>query len=255
MKFLGKTEGEKQGFCHWIGLVAVLVAMTAGCGSDDAVGVDDPFPKSSGVYRQVLESRNMRYAIALPPNYNPAVPAPLILALHYGGEVTPYYGEGFLDILIGPALQDLDAIMVAPDANGSWSNAQSEADLLALLDVINANYNIDPKKTLITGFSMGGAGTWYMASRHQDRFRAAIPISARPIEGAADVAWTIPILAVHSVADEVVPFEPVRTTVVALQEKGVSVSLIVVEGVTHFQTQLFVTPLEAAVPWVQSAWE
>jgi dipeptidyl aminopeptidase/acylaminoacyl peptidase len=101
---------------------------------------------------------------------------------------------------------------------------------------------------------MGGRGAWYMAARHPDLFRAAIPISARPEENAADVDWRIPLLVIHSVADEVIAFEPVETTVRALIDKGVRIEMIVVQGLTHFQTDLFVAPLKAALPWIREAW-
>lgn len=47
--------------------------------------------------------------------------------------------------------------------------------LLAATDWAKRTYRIDPARTLLTGYSMGAMGTWYLAARHQDIFRAAIP--------------------------------------------------------------------------------
>jgi predicted peptidase len=66
-----------------------------------------------------------------------------------------------LTSLVEPALRELRAIIVAPDCNGSdWTQSNSEQDVLELLDHVEAAYNIDPNKTLITGYSMGDIGTW-----------------------------------------------------------------------------------------------
>ncbi len=229
----------------------------AACGSDQPLQADSTtqaYAQVPGVHRQTLSG--LLYTIAIPPGYTGNQPAPLILALHFGGEVTPFYGGAFLDVLVGPALGDVGAILLAPDAAaGSWSNAQSEANVIALLDTIQNHYNIDTTRTLVTGFSMGGRGTWYMAARHQNRFAAAIPIAARPESDSGEIEWRIPLYIIHSRQDEVVPLEPVETVVGQLKARGVSVELVVVEGITHFETSRFIGPLRAAIPWIQNVWK
>jgi pimeloyl-ACP methyl ester carboxylesterase len=51
-----------------------------------------------------------------------------------------------------------------------------EADLLAILDDVLANYRGDPSRQYLTGVSYGGFGTWYVASRHPERFAAIAPV-------------------------------------------------------------------------------
>lgn len=51
-----------------------------------------------------------------------------------------------------------------------------EADLLAILDDVLVNHQGDPSRQYLTGVSYGGFGTWYMASRHPDRFAAIAPV-------------------------------------------------------------------------------
>ena len=211
-------------------------------------------PQAPGIYNRVL-SPDQRYTLGIPTGFNAGQPAPLILSLHYGGIVVPYYGSGLLEVLVSPALEDLGAIIVAPEAVAQgWDNAESEKQVLDLIREIKANYAIDESKTLVTGFSLGGRGAWYLAARHPDVFRAAIPISASPEEDATDVDWQVPLLVIHSVADEVVAFEPVETTVRALKEVDVQIEMIVVQDVTHYQVELFVEPLRAALPWIRKAW-
>ncbi len=255
MNFLCRWLGKKSPASYWL-LAGALAVAVAACGSDDPVGSgEEDLPQSPGIYRRVLLPGSQRYTISIPAGYDAQRGAPLILSLHFGGTVTPFYGGGMLEILVLPALEDLGAIVVAPDAmSGGWDNAESEKNVLDLIRAIKANYTIDETRTLVTGFSMGGRGTWYMAARHPELFRAAIPISARPEENAADVDWQIPLLVIHSVADEVIPFEPVETTVRTLIAKGVRIEMIVVQGLTHFETDLFIAPLKAALPWIREVW-
>ncbi len=96
---------------------------------------------------------------------------------------------------------------------------------------------------------------WYMAARHQNRFAAAIPIAARPESDSGEIEWRIPLYIIHSRQDEVVPLEPVETVVGQLKARGVSVELVVVEGITHFETSRFIGPLRAAIPWIQNVWK
>jgi pimeloyl-ACP methyl ester carboxylesterase len=51
-----------------------------------------------------------------------------------------------------------------------------DADLLALLDDVLANYKGDPSRQYLTGVSYGGFGTWYVASKHPERFAAIVPV-------------------------------------------------------------------------------
>lgn len=51
-----------------------------------------------------------------------------------------------------------------------------EADLLAMLDKVESQYTIDPERVYLTGLSYGGFGTWYMASKHPEKFAAIAPV-------------------------------------------------------------------------------
>ena len=68
---------------------------------------------------------------------------------------------------------------VAPDAlGGDWTDAKNEQAAVWLVKSAMKTYAIDPKRVVVTGFSLGGQGTWFLASRHQDVFTAAIPVAA-----------------------------------------------------------------------------
>ncbi|NNC65968.1 MAG: prolyl oligopeptidase family serine peptidase [Gammaproteobacteria bacterium] len=208
-----------------------------------------------GIHQLTLPGAGRRYTLAIPDGYTGQEPVPLIVSLHYGGTVTPFYGRGLVDALIGPAFRDLGAIIVAPDsAAGNWANATSEQHVLELLDHIEANYNIDADKTLLTGYSMGGGGTWYFAPRYPERFRAAIVMAGRPQDDSTSFDWETPMYVIHSRADQVVPFESTEATLDQLQRQGVPIVLVGVDGIGHYEIPRYRTYLEAAVPWIKEAW-
>jgi predicted peptidase len=180
---------------------------------------------------------------------------PLVMALHWGGPVVPFTSRWLLEGLVEPALRALNAILVAPDRTlDDWANPQSEAETLELLDFIMRNYPIDSRRTLLTGYSLGGIGTWYIGARNQELFTAALPISAAPLQESVEFDWTVPIYVIHARQDEIFPLRPVEENVRALEARGVAIEFRIVEGITHFETDRFVPALRDAVGWIRDAW-
>jgi predicted peptidase len=198
----------------------------------------------------------VNYVIAIPPNYSAATPVPLILALHFGvggGDATGAGGD-VVQALVAPALAELGAIIVAPDSlRGNWSTPENEKAVNALLDMVIDQYAIDKKKVAVTGYSMGGTGSWHIAEKFPGRFSAVIPIASRPPASAA--AWRLPVLAIHSDADQVAPFSPVAARIEELQRAGVNAKMITLGGITHYQVPRFRGALHQAVPWLQEVWK
>jgi predicted peptidase len=196
------------------------------------------------------------YAISIPANYSPSTPVPLILALHFGvrGGNAAGAGGDVVQFLVGPALTELGAIIVAPDSvRGDWSSPENERSVNALLDMVLAHYAIDRKRIAVTGYSMGGAGSWHFAEKFPERFSAAIPVSGRPPASAS--GWRLPVLAIHSRDDQVSPFEPTEARIAELQKAGVNAKLIPLTGVTHYETTRFRSGLRQAIPWLREVWK
>src|SRR4051794_14700248 len=100
------------------GTGALLLAAVAAClggGASAGWGEDDAAP---GIHELTLSAagREAAYTVLVPQGYRRDRPAPLVLALHFGGKITPFYGRNVLEILVAPALAELGAIIVAPDA-------------------------------------------------------------------------------------------------------------------------------------------
>src|SRR4029079_13035095 len=94
----------------------------------------------------------------------------------------------------------------------------------ALLDMVMARYAIDKKKVVVTGFSMGGAGSWHFADKFPERFTAVVPVAGRPPASAS--GWRLPVLAIHSRDDRVAPIGPTEARIAELQQTGVNAKLI-----------------------------
>jgi predicted peptidase len=219
----------------------------------------DPSAITLKLYARTLERAGepaIGYTIAIPPNYSPVTPVPLILALHFGvggGDATGAGGD-VLQGLVGPALAELGAIIVAPDSlRGNWSTPENERAVNALLDMVIEQYAIDKKRVVVTGYSMGGTGSWHFAEKFPERFSAAIPVASRP--PASPSEWHLPVLAIHSDADQVAPFAPVAARIEELQKSGVNAKMIALGGITHYQVPRFRSALHQAIPWLRGVWK
>ena len=210
---------------------------------------------SPGVHTRVLSMGGLAtgYAIAIPEDYSASKAVPLVLALHFGGSPNGA-GASVLVGLVRPAFEDLGAIIVAPDSvRGQWDTPENDRAVNLLLEGVLGSYNIDRKKIVVTGFSMGGAGTWHFAAKYPERFSAAIPVAGRPTPSAA--GWRMPVFAVHSRDDEVVPIGPAEARIAELKKAGVRAEMVVLTGISHYQTNRFVDGLRKAVPWLKEIWK
>ena len=224
-----------------------------------AQGVDDPPLPTSGFHSLNLLRPNQpetHYSILIPRGYSPSKPVPLVLALHFGvaGGNAAGAGRDLIQILVGPALVALGAIIVAPDSvRGDWSSPENETAVNALLDMVESRYAIDQKKVVVTGYSMGGAGAWHFGEKFPTRFSAVVPVAGRP--PASSSGWHLPVLAIHSREDQVVPFNPTEARITELQKSGVNAKLIALTGITHFETSRFTDALRQAIPWLREVWK
>jgi predicted peptidase len=237
--------------CVAIGTIILIAALQSNAFADVTVPVLGP-----GLYTRTLEREagpSIGYAISVPPTYNRALPAPLVLALHFGVQGGPslFAGRDLLRILMAPALAELGAVIVAPDVlnGGPWNTPQNEEAVLGLLDAVMRSYSIDQGRVIVTGFSMGGAGTWHFAGKYPDRFAAAVPVAGRPPATAA--GWRVPVFAVHSRSDRVVPIGATEERIDELKRAGVSAQLVALVSPTHYQTGAHAEGVRQAVPWLR----
>jgi predicted peptidase len=197
-----------------------------------------------------------RYVVYVPAEWTAAKKWPVILFLH-GSIEKGDDGEAQSKVCLGRVVRmhpvRFPAIIVMPQCRmeASWGSERMEAQALAALDASSKEFNGDPERTYLTGFSMGGYGTWSMAAKHPDRFAALVvvaggivwppsvailepdPISNPYVRTAKKVAH-IPVWIFHGTADENVPFSESRRMVNVLKELKADVKFTEYKGEAHF---------------------
>lgn len=142
-----------------------------------------------------------KYAVFLPEGYDGSKTYPVILFLHGAGE----RGEDGIrqtQAGIGPIIagrpSSFPFVVVFPQARRTWSADSDDArGALAALDDVLATYKADRDRVLLTGLSMGGFGTWQLASTQPKRWAAIVPVcgfseasAVAPIAGAKLPIWS-----------------------------------------------------------------
>jgi len=237
-----------------IGFVVGLPLTTTPAGFPQSASTQIPV-RGPGLHIENLRMSELavRYVISVPKDYSPSKPVPLVLALHYGGSPNGA-AQGLMLALIQPALAELGAVIVAPESlGGGWDSPNNQRAVNTLMDAVQASYRIDSKRMAVTGFSMGGTGTWSVVSKYPDRFSAAIPVAGMPPASAE--GWRTPVFAVHSSNDEVMPIGPTEARIKELQKTGVRAELVILTGISHHETNRFVDGLRRAVPWLKQTWQ
>lgn len=206
---------------------------------------------------QLKNGPDLLYSCCKPEGINKKQPVPLVIALHWGwnqDEPLPeYFSKSFLTGLVLPSFEQSGAIIVAPDCpSDKWHNEESEAAVLELMDHIRQKYNIDTGQVFITGFSAGGFGTWYMASRHPDKFSMAIPVASKPYEKWVEDWKDLPLFIVNGTQDELFPFAEIEKTVEVMDNQCAPIKLIKVQGATHYDTGKYISSLKYSLTWFRS---
>ena len=159
------------------------------------------------------------YLEYLPPTYKAKGKQkfPLILFLHGLGELGDsnkeldrVSGHGPLKHLkqndqIAKLIIAQSAIVIAPQglkADGWWRTEK----LTATLAEIIKQHPIDPNRIYVTGLSMGGGGTWAVATAVPDLVAAIVPICGAARVGDYVKLRGMPIWAHHAIGDGVVKF-------------------------------------------------
>lgn len=137
----------------------------------------------------------------------PGEKLPLIVFLHGAGE----RGEDFQLIKVHgiPKIFDKEnvpyrCVAVSPQCPIGSYWATETAALKIFIDEMIQKYDIDEDRVILTGISMGGYGTWFMAERYPEMFAAIAPVCGGGMPWSAGVL-TMPVWAFHGDLDTVVP--------------------------------------------------
>lgn len=160
------------------------------------------------------------YALYVPPKPLPARGFGLVVSIH---GLSANYNE-FLGSHEAEQLADRDtgSIFASPEGrgpDGSWQS-YAEADVFEMWADIAHHYHLNPNLTDVTGYSMGGEGTYELGSEWPDLWAKAFPIVGPPTsQGSFANFRNIPILAWYGQNDELVgPEDSEQAFTYALQD-------------------------------------
>lgn len=131
------------------------------------------------------DKKTYRYVIYVPPKLDPVKKPPVLMFLHGSGE----RGDNGIDQImvgLGPALwkqrSTFPFIAIFPqcETGSNWLADKPDAKrAMAILETVEKEFDTDRDRVYLTGLSMGGAGTWSLASKDPGRFAAIVPMCGR----------------------------------------------------------------------------
>jgi predicted peptidase len=209
-----------------------------------------------------LQGKTYKYQVFVPDNWSPKQKWPIILFLHGAGERG---SDGLLQTEVGlpRAIREnrsrFPTIVVIPQCPSDhwWTEPLMQQVSLGALAAAASEFRGDPKRTYLTGLSMGGYGTWALATQYPGKFAALVPICGGivipqsllkaypepaknslpddPKSGdyvAAKVAKT-PVWMFHGADDDTVPVAGSRKVYAVLKAAGANVRYTEYPGVGH----------------------
>ena len=180
----------------------------------------------------------MEYLLFLPESYAQSTNQkfPLILFLHGAGErgrdLDSVKRHGIPKIV--ETNPDFPFIAVSPQCpEDSWWTSELHT-INGLIEEIVEKYQVDTSRIYLTGLSMGGFGTWSLASMYPERFAAIAPVC-----GGGEVRQILrslvemPIWTFHGKKDDVIPFSRSEEIVTALKKHGSSIKFTIYPEAGH----------------------
>ena len=236
----------------------------------DAKGGKDPFKGRTGDFERHhwLAGANevMPYRVYVPTTYSAAKPAPLVIALHGLGanedsffdayqQLPPKLAEQHGLLMAAPLGYRVDGfygsrMMAGGDVASQRRGEYSEQDVLEVVRLMKANYNVDASRIYLIGHSMGAIGTWALAAKYPQMWAATAAFAGTGSPALAEPMKAIPQFVVHGDNDPTVNVSGSRNMVAALKKAGADVTYIEVAGGGH--TDVVVPNLAAAFEFITS---
>jgi dienelactone hydrolase len=203
----------------------------------------------SRAYRFAETGELLPYQLYVPSNWSPDRQWPLVVALHGANlDETNMLGRangqmqrlaeahGF--IVVSPLGYRLNSAYGSPRMAALASDPErlrrSEADVLAVLDLVSREYAVNPARRYLTGNSMGGGGTFWLGAQHPALWAGIAPVAFGGVtpEDTAGLAQ-VPMHVVCGDRDELGMLARVQDSLAVLRSAGIVPEYIEVPGGTH----------------------
>ncbi|RPI29310.1 MAG: phospholipase [Acidobacteria bacterium] len=200
-------------------------------------------------FHSSVDDTEQPYGLYLPPQFNPKKRYPLVISLHGAGSnhrlnLRRVFGksnaQGETDVEASryfPKWNDVDFIVASPFSRGTIGyQGVAEKDVYDVLADVRGRFPIDENRIYLTGLSMGGGGTLWLALTRPDIWAAIVPVCPAPppeTEVLAPNALHLPVRFCQGGADPVVRPAGVRDWAKRLETLGSKVEYIEYPGVAH----------------------
>ena len=221
----------------WGMILAAMVAAFASA-TASASAMDKGVLVGRSIHRLPLHdplTDHVNYLLYVPPSYSrgPVSEWPLILFLH-GSEQRGDDPELLQDMALlafAEKAGDFPFIAVFPQCpqNIHWP----PRIVKKVLDSVESELRIDRDRVYLTGFSLGGYGTWQTAAAFPRIFAAIAPICGMSDLPEVPRLTGIPIWAFHGAQDVNVPVTESRKMIDTLRKSGVNARLTVYPALAH----------------------
>jgi predicted peptidase len=215
------------------------------------------------------------YRVYVPENFDPRKKYPVVLFLHgsyqWGEDNEGQLGFG-LPAMMRPGgrveaklepttLSSFIGVFPQSRVETPWSGEMA-AYAVEALDRTVAEFKADPRRLYVTGFSLGGYGSWYVAVKYPGKFAAIVPVGGNikiperfprpflerffpadmlalydardPHAAFVKRAGKTPVWIFHGEKDEMIPVSDARSTAEALRAAGSSVRYTEYKDAGHF---------------------
>ena len=205
------------------------------------------------------------YGLYVPRSYKPSRPSPLTFWLHYRGGKA-HSGGAWTPRLLTQLGEETGNIVVTPRGRGTstWYVTEAHQDFFEVFADVHDLLRIDPDRRYLSGYSMGGYGTYLFGLLYPDLFAGGYSTSGAMTQGAwtgegpngcrapcyveanegnADAQNTfrilenarhLPLTIHHGTNDELVPITGVQRIGARLAELGYRYDLTMFAGYEHY---------------------
>jgi pimeloyl-ACP methyl ester carboxylesterase len=208
-------------------------------------GVVEDTGNGSGDLRPNFLGRVQPYGVYVPTGYRPGTPMPLTWMLHSLSVQHNQYGA--LDPMqVRQTCEDRQSICATTLGRGPdmWYFDEAEVDFWEVWNRLAHSYTLDTERTVLSGYSMGGYGSYKLGLSYPDLFAKALSLAGPPTCGirvrgnvrtpsnegrCTDEGDTtqlvgnarhIPFVIASGVLDELVPFTSILEQVDAFDRRG-----------------------------------